>query len=49
MNKFQKIVQRQQKQIRKDFKKLEKIYPGCFYNGKPIVAVAAFPEIEKKK
>jgi hypothetical protein len=50
MNEFQKIIEKQQKQIRKEFKILSELFPGAFTKDyKPIVASATFPVGEQNK
>jgi len=41
---IRQVIARQKRQIRKDFKALAKLYPGCFdERGKPVVAVLSLP------
>lgn len=43
-------IARMQADIRRDFKALAKIYPGCFdASGKPIVAELRFPTLATPK
>lgn len=44
MSNFLHVIRAQQKQIRKDFKVLARMFPGAFdKHGRPIVAAARFP------
>lgn len=47
---FRASFLRQQEEIRKDFETMAKLFPGVFdKNGKPLVAVLAFPKLKKEQ
>ena len=46
MSGFNEALLKQQREIKKQFKQLAAIFPGCFdINGKPLLATLTFPTV----